>query len=129
MGAFYQESSFFWNSRHLNLYITGGQWLDKDQRFVTVDLDTGTTKDPLPEGILLGGAVRRGTNTAVVLYGRTLEGDSDTDLHAYQLAGWTCWGPDGSEWSFDSMQSSAGGIDQIGGAPSKLRRATLRRPA
>lgn len=116
MGAFYQESSFFWNSRHLNLYITGGQWLDKDQRFVTVDLDTGTTKDPLPEGILLGGAVRRGTNTAVVLYGRTLEGDSDTDLHAYQLAGWTCWGPDGSEWSFDSMQSSAGGIDQIGGA-------------
>ncbi|MEA4955790.1 MAG: DUF4179 domain-containing protein, partial [Pseudoflavonifractor sp.] len=89
MGAFYQESSFFWNSRHLTLHITGGQWLDKDQRFVTVDLDTGTTEDPLPDGILLGGAVRQGTNTAVVLYGRTLEGDSDTNLYSYQLANWS----------------------------------------
>lgn len=116
MGAFYQESSFFWNSRHLTLHITGGQWLDKDRRFVTVDLDTGTTTDPLPDGILLGGAVRQGPNTAVVLYGRTPEGSSDTDLHAYQLVSWSCYGPDGSEWSFDSMQSSGGGMDQIGGA-------------
>lgn len=115
MGAFYQESSFFWNSRHLTLHITGGQWLDKNQRFVTVDLDTGTTKDILPDGILLGGGVRQGKNAAVVLYGRTLEGDSDYDLHTYQLAGWNCYGPDGSEWSFDSMQNSAGGMEQIGG--------------
>lgn len=115
MSSFYQESSFFWNSRHLTLHITGGQWLDKDRELVTVDLDTGTTEDVLPEGILLGGGVRQGENAAVVLYGRSVQGNSDTDLRTYQLASLTCYGPDGSEWSFDSMQSSTGGMDQIGG--------------
>ena len=95
--SLHQESTFFWNSKKLTLHITGCQWLDKDRQYVTIDLDKGTTDDPLPEGVLIGGAERTGKNVTLYLLGQEPPGNDETHMSSYQIAGWTYFSPDGEE--------------------------------
>ena len=53
------ESPWFAQPEHLTLHIAGARWLDKSMSCVTVDLDT-LESGPLPEGVTLTGAQRRG---------------------------------------------------------------------
>lgn len=63
-----QESTFFWESEHLTLCISGAQWRDKSTGVATFDLATGKSKTPLPPIIQDAAAVKyRGTLSVVII--------------------------------------------------------------
>lgn len=57
MSSYRIESSFFCGSENLNLHITGAEWLDKDMKYVKVNLKEKTA-DNLPEGVTFDKAVK-----------------------------------------------------------------------
>ncbi len=50
MTSYRADSSYFYQSDHLTLVITGARWLDRDQERLRLNLNTGTG-DPLPRGV------------------------------------------------------------------------------
>ena len=103
MAALRKESPFFWDSKALTLHITGCQWLDKDREFVTVDLNTGTTDDPLPDWVRMGGVKREGKDTIVTLYATQPEGMDETPLFFSQITNFITYSPDGEVWDGGSI--------------------------
>lgn len=49
--SLHRESTFFWNSEHLTLLITGAKWIDKSQQYTTFDLATGNATTLLPSSV------------------------------------------------------------------------------
>lgn len=96
MGAMYQESTFFWESEHLTLHITGAEWLDKDREYVKVDLDTGEA-GWLPEGVSL--TVEKQADRAWF----SVRIPQAKEHSYYQVMSWQYLDPEGVEHSFDSM--------------------------
>lgn len=57
MGSYRMESSFFYESKQLNIHITGVEWIEKDAQRVKVNLKEQTA-DHLPQGVTFEGAVK-----------------------------------------------------------------------
>lgn len=58
--TFWLDSPFFGQGKHLNLYITGAHWLEKEGNQVLVDPQRGTAEN-LPDGIRFLGARLEGS--------------------------------------------------------------------
>lgn len=57
MASFRADSPYFYDANHLELVITGAEWLNKDMGKVYVNLQTGET-GKLPEGVAFDSATR-----------------------------------------------------------------------
>ena len=86
-GSYHFESPYFDEPEELTLYIAAADWVDKELRSVTVDLDT-LDHGPLPEGVELLGYERRG-DVWELSYAAPVSQPFTTALTA----------PDGSAWS------------------------------
>lgn len=62
--SFWLDSSFFSESEHLTLYITGAEWLEKDKQWTWVDLNTGETGF-LPDGVSLLSFSQKGEDVSL----------------------------------------------------------------
>jgi len=60
------DSTYFYEADHLEIVITGADWLDKSRELVYVNLLTGETKG-LPEHVKFGAAVKQETGWALTL--------------------------------------------------------------
>ena len=102
MGSMHQESTFFWQSEHLTLHITGAEWLDKDLENVKVDLNTGA-HGWLPEGV--GLTVERRADRAYF----TVKAPQLEQGHYYQVMSWEYLDPEGNTHTMDSRSSNTTG--------------------
>jgi len=103
------ESSFFYKSRSLTMYITDVEWLDKDMERVRVDLAGGKV-DRLLEGVELEQAVRRGGSWDLTFLAVERKKNS-----AYQLFSYIYFDEGGNEYSINSSSTSAvDSIDEAG---------------
>lgn len=102
MGSMHQESTFFWQSEHLTLHITGAEWLDKDLENVKVDLNTGA-HGWLPEGV--GLTVERKADRAYF----TVKAPQLEQGHYYQVMSWEYLDPEGNTHTMDSRSSNTTG--------------------
>lgn len=102
MGSMHQESTFFWQSEHLTLHITGAEWLDKDLENVKVDLNTGA-HGWLPDGV--GLTVERRADRACF----TVKAPQLEQGHHYQVMSWEYLDPQGNPHTMDSRSSNTTG--------------------
>ena len=102
MGSMHQESTFFWQSEHLTLHITGAEWLDKDLENVKVDLNTGA-HGWLPDGV--GLTVERQADRACF----TVKAPQLEQGHHYQVMSWEYLDPQGNPHTMDSRSSNTTG--------------------
>ena len=82
------ESPYFSDPKHLTLYVTGADWVDKDLQYVTVNLDT-LESGPLPEGVTIRGVTHEDDGTPVLHY-RAPKTDVFSSVYT---------APDGTQWS------------------------------
>lgn len=92
--SFRLESSYFSEGERLTLYLTGAEWLDKDQEWTWADLSTGETGF-LPEGVTLHSFSRNGDEASLTF--RVHSGPMNT---FNPFAGWR--NPGGEEESIGS---------------------------
>jgi len=97
------ESSFFYQSRSLTMYITEAVWLDKGMEKVKIDLANGTT-DQLPEGVTLEQAARKGNSWEL-----TFSAMERKENSSYQLFATAYCDEYGGEYSYDSWSSGETG--------------------
>ncbi len=69
------ESSYFGDTKHLKLFLTGAVWLDKGSEHLTLDIAGGTARN-LPQGVALGKVERRGDDVDVTLVVHSRDGVS-----------------------------------------------------
>ena len=103
MTTFRADSAFFYSAKAVALYVTGAEWLDKEQNTVHVDL-ANACADFMPEGTELVSAERRdGGWVVTVLQENTAAQAFMPDYHD----------ADGRPYSFDSWTSGAGMLNGI----------------
>jgi len=91
------ESSFFADSEHLTLHISGAQWLEKDRRWTQVNLTTQET-GYLPDRIELH-QIRRDEDNLIVVF-RDLDPEENFQGHPL-FSSWRA--PDGTEGYLDGF--------------------------
>jgi len=99
------ESSFFSNSRHLTLYITGIVWLDKDMGQIRLDL-ANVTAGALPAGVVFENAARYADGWEL-----TFSATQRREDHSYQLFGWNYYDEAGNEHTFSGISTGRTGLD------------------
>lgn len=58
IASFWMDSPYFSQGEHLTLYVTGGEWRNKEQARIEVDLENGIAEN-LPDGVRIERTVRR----------------------------------------------------------------------
>jgi len=91
------ESSFFADSKHLTMYITGVVWLDKDMERIKVDLEN-VSAETLPEGVAFEYAERKSGGWMLIFSGTEYK-----ENHTYQLFDWDYYDEYGNEYSYNSV--------------------------
>ena len=89
---YYLESPHFTGKGPYTLHITGADWLDKGQEWVTVDLEKGTAQG-LPDGAELVSLQREGENVRLSF---------SSPYHNKQLFSWTFRDEEGAEFHISS---------------------------
>ena len=97
------ESSFFYQSKSLTMYITEVVWLDIDMERIKVDLLSGIADD-LPEGVELKQSTRKGDSWEL-----TFSAIERKENSSYQLFGTTYYDENGNEYSYNSWSSGMKG--------------------
>lgn len=92
MVVYYLESPYFTGKEPYTLHITGADWLDKGQEWVTVDLEKGTAQG-LPAKTELVGLRREGENVRLSF---------STPYRDKQLFSWTFRDEEGAEFHVSS---------------------------
>ena len=110
--SFRLESSFFSQGKHLTLYLTGAEWLDKDQEWTWVDLLTGETGF-LPEGVTLRSFSREGDDVALTFRVRTGPMTSFNPFSSWR-------NPGGEEEYFGSWSGTMARDDAEDGGPGQV---------
>lgn len=90
------ESSFFYKSNSLTMFITEVVWLEKDMERVQIYLANGVA-DKLPEGVELEQATRKSNSWEL-----TFSAIEREENALYQLFGTTYYDEDGNEYSYNS---------------------------
>ena len=102
MASYRLESPYFSGSRHLTLYLTGAEWLDKDMEWVRLDL-ASRTAEQLPEGVTFTGADHRADGWIL-----TFEAEQRKESAAHQLFSMTFRDAEGNEYEMGRMSSTVG---------------------
>lgn len=97
------ESSFFYQSSSLTMFITEVVWLEKDMEKVQIDLANGSA-DILPEGVVLEQATRKSNSWEL-----TFSAIERKENFSYQLFGTTYYDENGTEYSYNSYNSWSSG--------------------
>lgn len=94
------ESSFFSNSKKLNLYITGVKWLDKDMEKVLLDLKNQKI-EALPQDVRLESIEQIDNSWILEFSGKQYKEDA-----SYQLWSWDYYDEDHNEYHLNGMSSN-----------------------
>lgn len=94
------ESSFFYKSSSLTMFITEVVWLDKDVERVKIDLVNGVA-DKLPEDVELKQALRKGNSWEL-----TFSAIERKENSFHQLFGTTYYDVNDNEYSYNSWSST-----------------------
>jgi len=103
MATYMLESSFFSDSKHLTLHITGVTWLDKDMARVRLDLKN-TTAETLPEGVDFVSAKRYDDSWLLEFTATQIK-----ENNSYQVWDWNYYDAEGQKYAFTSMSSTSAG--------------------
>lgn len=107
MKSYRLESSFFSNSKHLTLYITGVTWLDKDMEKIKLDL-VNATAQRLPQGVTFEKAERSGDSWLLTFSAKQYEGTA-----AYQLFTTEYYDEEGEKYEYNKWSTDVvGHIDE-----------------
>ncbi len=109
MVSFRADSSYFYEAKHLEIVITGAEWLNKDMEKVYVNLETGET-GPLPEGVELYAASKRSADSWVEFHADYREED-----HFHQLFSSEYYDTEGKQHYIYSYSVIHGEINEEGG--------------
>jgi len=90
------DSTYFYEADHLEIVITGADWLDKSREMVYVNLLTGETKG-LPEHVKFGKAEKLGGGWAVTFDVKIKEED-----HFDQNFAWSYYDVEGNEYDMNA---------------------------
>lgn len=97
--AYRADSTYFYEADHLEIVITGADWLDKSKEMVYVNLLTGETVG-LPEHVRFGKAVKQGEGWAVTFDVKIREKD-----HFDQNFAWGYYDAEGKEYDMNARTS------------------------
>ncbi len=90
------DSTYFYEADHLEIVITGADWLDKSRELAYVNLLTGETKG-LPEHVKFGKAEKLGGGWAVTFDVKIKEED-----HFDQNFAWRYYDAEGNEYDMNA---------------------------
>ena len=108
MVSYRADSTYFYEADHLELVITGAQWLRKDMQTTYLNLVTGE-HGALPEGAAFDSARKHGDSWIVKFRAEKAE---DTPMH--QLFGHLFYDADGNEYEINQWSSMYGDPDEGG---------------
>ena len=91
------DSTYFYEADHLEIVITGADWLDKSRELVYVNLLTGETKG-LPEHVKFGKAEKLGGGWAV-----TFDAKIKEENHFDQNFVWRYYDAEGNEYDMNAF--------------------------
>jgi len=97
--AYRADSTYFYEADHLEIVITGADWLDKSKEMVYVNLLTGETKG-LPEHVRFGKAVKQGDGWTVTFDVKIREKD-----YFDQNFAWGYYDAEGKEYDMNARTS------------------------
>lgn len=97
------ESTFFSQSKNLNMYITGVDWLDKDGQKVKLDLKN-VKAEALPEGVAFEKAERKANGWLLTFAAKEFEENS-----SYQIWDNNYYDEEGNQYELNSWSSGHGG--------------------
>lgn len=100
MISYRADSTYFHTAKHLKLFITGAEWLDKDMETVRVDLAAGTA-DPMPENAELALCEKRDNGYLLAVKAKMR---SENSFHQIFLG--TYLDPNGNEDYINSWSST-----------------------
>lgn len=108
MTSFRADSTWFYEAEHLEIVVTGAEWLNKDMEKVWINLETGET-DPLPEGVELD-SVTRESQGWLLKFKATYRKPN----HQHQLFGFHYYDESDQMYDFHSWRTMFGGTDETG---------------
>ena len=108
MVSYRADSSYFYESNHLQLVITGAQWLRKDMETTYLNLVTGE-HGALPEGSEFDSARKHGDGWILKFQTAWEEG-----MPMYHLFGHEFYDADGNEYEINQWSSMYGDPDEEG---------------
>ena len=91
------DSTYFYEADHLEIVITGADWLDKSRELVYVNLLTGETKG-LPEHVKFGKAEKLGGGWVV-----TFDAKIEEENHFGQNFAWNYYDAEGNKYDMNSF--------------------------
>lgn len=94
--SYWAESTYFYEAEHLEIVITGADWLDKSREDVYVNLITGETKG-LPEYVKFARAEQYGDVWTV-----TFDAKVQKENHYGQIFSWNYYDAEGNKYSIYS---------------------------
>ncbi len=98
--TYYFESPWFLRSERLTLFITSAELADKSRERICVDLTTGETDKPLPDGVSFHSASHSDGGWVV-----TFRGPLREKGYAYQMFGWDYYDAAGNSYTVNGMTS------------------------
>ncbi len=110
MASFRAESAYFYDAKHLEIVLSGVEWLDKDMEKVYVNLETGETGQ-LPEGVQFKSATKRPEGWIV-----EFEAEYRKDNHHHQLFSHMFYSEEGEMYEISSWSCTFGEYDENGEA-------------
>ena len=119
MVSYRADSTYFYDSNHLKLVITGARWLRKDMEKTYVNLSTGET-GPLPEGTSFESAQKVADGWVVKF--RIAFGENDSIMNPF---GSQYYDADGNEYANNYCFSELGESDAAGKISYHYRELSL----
>lgn len=101
MTSYRADSSYFYEAKHLNIVITGAEWLRKDMEKIYLNLRTGES-DPLPEDVELGSIAPKANGWLLDFKARQRE-----ENHTHQIFDSKYYDAEGMEYHIDSWTSGS----------------------
>ena len=108
MVSFRADSSYFYEAEHLEIVITGAEWLNKDMETVYVNLETGETGQ-LPEGVGFKTATKQAEGWIV-----EFEAQYRRENHHHQLFSSEFYDAEGNRYDINSWSSTFGEENENG---------------
>ncbi len=108
MTSFRADSSYFYEANHLEIVITGAEWLNKDMEKIHVDLKTGET-GTLPEGVEFHSATQESGGWILKFKAEYRKPD-----HFHQLFSHEYYDMEGQEYYINSWSFMFGDEDENG---------------
>lgn len=108
MASFRADSSYFYEAKHLEIVVTGAEWLNKDMEKSYINLQTGET-EALPEDVELYAATRVQGGWLL-----TLEAKYRKPNHHHQLFGSRFYDAEGKEYEINAWSTTFGEPDENG---------------